>query len=199
MSDDRSNQRISQQRSQPTSSGDSGFIQVPTNDWLELPDSPVDRGLADRGRAAATIDAKSTHKASEDRSTIESGLATTQYLGRSHQGKGSSVPWWIIIASWILLGLPACMVSLNQLANLLIPMQPQQNAFNEALIDAGEVEFLSVIISLVATTILLSILGQQTLRRLRRDRRHRRFRYRMKHQAPSTEPIDQTLNSANSD
>ncbi len=138
----------------------SGFIQVPAADWLspgsELPDPGIDPGI--------------------DPTAGQSDRG--QYWG----SRGVNFPWWIIIASWVGLGLPALGLEIDQLANLFQPSHSFSNAANDAIV-AQPVDLLPMaLLVLIITVGLFGVLGRETARKIRRDRRQQRFRYRLNHQ-----------------
>jgi hypothetical protein len=156
---------------------DPALIQSPTADWLELSDS------SEFATTRATIADPTVH------STRSSGTGHPgeYYRGQYGHHRGS-MPWWIIIASWGLFGLPAIGFVGYQIANLLLAPTVGANVPSEPVqgdpigTPNADDSLPLLLLSLLLIAGLLTILGHQTVRRIRYDRRQQRFRYRLKQQ-----------------
>jgi hypothetical protein len=165
------------------------------DEWLELPDPEVAQSVV-VAPAARSSQHRSLRRVPEKRPTpiaqiisqIQAGMRKHEesssaepsneqgYNRHFYHSKGTTTPWWIIIAAWVSLGIPMLLLSIQQLSHLTHPVPEISAAAGESIAIASRFTLPFALVSIAATFIIFYILGRQTARRIRSDRRQERLR-----------------------
>jgi hypothetical protein len=145
----------------------------------EQPSNP--KGLIRSGlaRSQRLTEAMIQAKVTVAQPTGISDIAGEQGYNRHfYHSRSMTTPWWIILSAWVIFGLPTLLFSIQQLSQLLQAAHASlETPMGETISATMGMRLPLAIASITATSIVFYILGRQTARRIRSDRRQARFRH----------------------
>jgi hypothetical protein len=193
-------------RDQPaTTYSDDRYIQTLADEWLEIPEkaeapilgataTPVNQRQRNHrtigkpmGKPAKSFGFKRsqdiTQVIAQAKAEINQRTTAQDITGEAgssqhfYHNRGIITPWWIIITAWVVFGLPTLMLSIQQLSHLLHAAHSSvETPTGTSISTTVGMSLPLALVSITTTSIVFYILGRQTARRIRSDRRQERFR-----------------------